>query len=265
MVASGVSTTISLAGRLPVFDDLIAELAMADLRVETNESGVHRFHIDGRSTRVTEVSVAETFDVRMFSLAAPEDVQLAVRIAECAASIMGISEADAEGHGAIAVGDLRDAYDASWAEGQARSGVRVLRALIEQGRGPIQMPGPVRAFCVGPRVLAEVSGEDEHARMLEAIRAVQWLRVRTAGVFVVGEKQTELAFWLGKEIVFPPVAYAGVAREPEIVVVKAEHVPELAGAHWRQLDEVQGHIAEFTETEWPDVIAAARAFATKLD
>lgn len=198
-------------------------------------------------------------------LAAPEDVQLAVRIAECAASIMGIREADAEGAGVVPVGDLRDVYDASWAESQARSGVRVLRALIEQGRGPIQMPGPVRAFCVGPRVLAEVTGEDEHARMLDAIRAVQWLRVRTAGVFVAGEKETKVAVWLGEEVVFPPVAYAAVSREPDVVLVKAEHVPELAGAHWRQLDEVQGHITKFTETEWPAVIAAARAFATKMD
>jgi hypothetical protein len=260
-----MSTTISLAGRPPVLADLIAALAIADLHVEKNESGVHRFHIDGRSTRVTEVTVAEAFDVRMFSLAAPEDVQLAVGIAECAASIMGIREADAEGAGVIPVGDLRDVYDASWAESQARSGVRVLRVLIEQGRGPIQMPGPVRAFCVGPRVLAEVTGEDEHSRMLEAMRAVQWLRVRTAGVFVAGEKQTKLAVWLGEEVVFPPVAYAAVSREPEVVLVKAEHVPALAGAHWRQLDEVQGHIAEFTETEWTAVIAAARAFATKMD
>jgi hypothetical protein len=60
-----MSTTISLAGRLPVLADLLAALAIEDLRVETNESGVHRFHIDGRSTRVTEVTVAETFDVQM--------------------------------------------------------------------------------------------------------------------------------------------------------------------------------------------------------
>ena len=260
-----MSTTISLAGRLPVLADLIAALGIADLRVEDNESGVHRFHIDGRSTRVTEVTVAETFDVRMFSLAAPEDVQLAVRIAECAASIMRIREADAELAGMVPIGDLRAVYDASWTESQARSGVRVLRALIEQGRGPIQMPGPVRAFCVGPRVLAEVTGEDEHTRMLDAIRAVQWLRVRTAGVFVAAEKETKLAVWLGDEVVFPPVAYAAVSREQEVVLVKAEHVPELAGTHWRQLDEVQGHIAEFTEAEWPAVIAAARGFATKMD
>ncbi len=48
-------------------------------------------------------------------------------------------------------------------------------------------------------------------------------------------------------------------------LVKAEHVPELAGAHWRQLDEVQGHIAAFTATESPAVFAAARAFETKMD
>lgn len=260
-----MSTTISLAGRLPMLDDLIAALAIADVRVERSEGGVHRFHIDGRSTRVTEVTVAETFEVRMFSLAAPEDVQLAVRIAECAASVMGIREADAEGAGVIPVGELRDVYDASWAQSQARSGVRMLRALIEQGRGPLQMPGPVRAFCVGPRVLAEVAGEDEDARMLEAIRAVQWLRVPTAGVFVAGDNETKLAVWLGEEVVFPPVAYAAVSRDPEVVLVKAEHVAALAGAHWRPLDEVQGHITAFTETEWPAVIASARAFATKME
>lgn len=260
-----MSTTISLAGRLPELADLVGALANADLRVEENESGVHRFHLDGRSTRVTEVTVAETFDVRMFSLAAPEDVELAVRIAECAARIMGLREANAEGAGVIPIGELRDVYDARWAEDQARSGVRVVRALIEQGRGPIQMPGPVRPFCVGPRVLAEVAGEDEHVRMLAAIRAVQWLRVRSAGVFVAGDEETRLAIWLGDEIVFPPVAYAAVSREPEVVLVKAEHVRELAGSHWRPLDEVQGHITPFTETEWAAVLEAARAFATTME
>jgi len=259
-----MSTTISLAGQLPVLADLVSALAIADLRVEENESGIHRFHLDGRSTRYTEVTVGETLDVRMFSMAAPEDVELAVRIAECAASIMGIGEADAELAGVVPVTELRDVYDASWAESQARSGVRVLRALIEDGRGPIEMPGPVRSFCVGPRVLAEVAGEDEHVRMWEAIRAVQWLRVRTAGVFVAGEKETKLAVWLGDEVVFPPVAYAAVSREPELVLVKAEHVPVLAGSHWRQLDERQGHIAEFSAEEWAAVIEAARAFATKM-
>lgn len=260
-----MSTTISLAGRLPVLADLVSALAIADLRVEENESGIHRFHLDGRSTRYTEVTVAETFDVRMYSLAAPEDVELAVQIAECAAGLMKIDEADAEMAGVVAVAELREIYDASWAESQARSGVRVVRALIEDGRGPIEIPGPVRAFCVGPRVLAEVTGEDEHVRMMEAIRAVQWLRVRTAGVFVAGEKETRLAMWLGDEVVFPPVAYAALSRDEEIVLVKAEHVPVLAGTRWRQLDERQGHIAAFPEEEWPAVIEAARAFATKMD
>jgi len=258
-----MSTTISLAGRLPVLADLIAALAINDLRVEENASGIHRFHLDGRSTRYTEVTVAETFDVRMFSLAAPEDVELAIRIAECAASIMKIGEADAEMAGVIPVGELREVYDASWVESQAQSGVRVIRALIAEGRGPIQMPGPVRGFCVGPRVLAEVTGEDEHVRMWDAIRAVQWLRVRTAGMFVAGEKATKLAVWLGDEVVFPPVAYAALSVEQETILIKAEHVPALAGARWRQLDEVQGHIAD-CGGDWPAVFEAARAFATKL-
>ena len=60
------------------------------------------------------------------------------------------------------------------------------------------------------------------------------------------------------------MAYAAVSREQETRLVKAEHVPKLAGAHWRQLDEVQGHIAELTETEWLAVIAAARGYATKM-
>lgn len=258
-----MSTTISLAGRLPVLADLVRALAIPDLRVEENES-VHRFHLDGRSTRSTEVTVAETFDVRVFSLAAPEDVELAVRIAECAASIMNLREADAELEGVVPVAQLRDVYDETWAVGQAQSGVRVIRALINDGRGPIQVPGPVRSLCVGPRVLAQVAGEDEHVRMWDAMRAVQWLRVRTAGVFVAGEKETKLAVWLGDEVVFPPVAYAAVSREGEVVLVEAARVPELAGTRWRQLDEVQGHIAAFPEEEWPAVVEAARAFATKI-
>ena len=279
-----MSTTISLAtATAPELDRLVDAIGLAEVRVDGEAPGVgmrmpigvYRFHRDGVSTRTTDVTVGDdSVDVRMFSLASLQDIELAVRLVERCAAMLEIDMVDAEGVGAIRVDELGRCYDAAWADEQARSGVRVVRALIADGRGPLQMPGPRRSYCIGRRILGELDAagpaDTVHARLIEAMRVVQWLPVRTAGTFVTEHagKEIKLAAWMGDEIVFPAVPYAVISldrpgEEAEVFLIESARVPELAGARWRSIDEQQGHITAFG-ADWPAVVAAARPYAVRL-
>ncbi len=276
-----MSTTISLACGAPVLEDLIDAIAVADLRIDADEGGglvpgIYRFHREGVSTRFTEVTVAETsLAVRIFSMASPEDVAFAMRIVAEVAALGALKAADAEMMGVVPIATIVAHHDAGWADEQAKSGVRVLRSMIEDGRGPMEVPGPRRGYFVGPRVLAELDAsgppETAHLRMLETIRRVQWMPVRTAGTFLAkGEDDADvkLAVWLGDEVVFPSVPYAAVSSEREggardVVLIDSSHVPGLAGDRWSYIDERQGHLRDFGD-DWPALVDAARAFATQL-
>lgn len=276
-----MSTTISLACGAPVLDDLIDALAVPDLRLDADIAeglvpGIYRFHREGVSTRFTEVTVADArIAVRMFSMASPEDVAFAMRIVTEIAALGGQAVADAEMLGVVPIATVVAHHSGPWADEQAKSGLRVLRSMIEDGRGPMEVPGPKRGYFVGPRVLAELDAsgtpETAHLRMREMIRRVQWLPVRTAGTFIAkGENDADikLAVWLGDEVVFPSVPYAAVSIEHDgggrdVVLIDSSHVPGLAGDRWSYIDERQGHLRDFGD-DWPALVDAARAFSTQL-
>ena len=106
--------------------------------------------------------------------------------------------------------------------------------------------------------------------MLEAIRRVQWIPVRTAGTFLAtaksDQREIKLAVWLGEEVVFPAVDFAGIsadpnAAKPEVFLIPAARVPELAGERWTPIDERQGLLEDFGN-DWPALVEAARKFET---
>lgn len=275
-----MSTSILLRCGAPVLDDLLDALALPDLRCDAGAAGLvpglYRFHREAISARFTELKVtAASVKVRIFSLAAPEDVALAMRLVSALSDLGGVHEADAEMMGATPIAAIVAHHDAAWADAQIRSGLRVLRAMIEDGRGPMEIPGARRSYFVGPRVLAELadSGDEDtaHRRLLEQLRRVQWLPARTASIFLAKRRDGEevsLAPWLGEEVIFPSVPYAAVSRElddgaREVFLIDSTHVPRLAGDHWTYIDERQGHIRAFGG-DWPSVVDAARVVATQL-
>lgn len=275
-----MSTRITLACGAPVLDDLYDAIALDDVRSDVGGEGLvpglYRFHREGVSTRFTEVKVTDgAVAVRMFSLASPEDVALAMQIVRGVAELGGVREANAEMLGLTPIADIVAHHDAAWADAQVRSGLGVLRAMIEDGRGPMEIPGARRSYFVGPRVLAELAetGDEDtaHRRLLSQIRRVQWMPVRTAGTFIAKRAEGEevkLAVLMGDEVVFPAVRYAAVSRElddgaRDVVLVDSSHVPRLAGARWTYLDERQGHLRDFG-ADWPAVVEAARAVSTTL-
>ena len=279
----------------PPRDALVDALALPDLQVTAREGGdwdgvVHLARV-GLSTRSTELSwKAGRFEVRVLSLAAPEDGALAVRAVEGAAALTGLSEVETELHGTIPVAELSRTHDARWIESLAASGARTVSTLVREGRGPIEIPGPMRSFYLGPRSLARLAGplESLHHRLIEALRRVQWLEAQhpAASRFVArgddGEGEFSFATWMGRPIFLPAVDRVlidvgmGVRRvagsgagsgtgsgtrgevSREVFLVPAEVVPELAGVHFTPLDERQGTIDGYTETAWAALVAAAR-------
>ena len=217
------------------------------------------------STRTTEITCGGgEFAVRMFSLASREDVELAVALAEYVAEHTGASVVSSEQGGEMPPDELETFYSTAWVDKQIESGFRVVSSLIRDGKGPIEIPGPNRSFCCGPRVLLQLGGGDA---MVEAIRRVQWIPIRTAAQFTANAKtdnrEIKLAIWLGEEVVFPNVEFAGIsdplAEQRSVFMIPASRIPELAGERWTPIDEKQGIVAELGD-DWPAVVAAARRF-----
>jgi hypothetical protein len=217
------------------------------------------------STRTTEITCGGgEFAIRMFSLASREDVALAVALAEYVAEHTGASVVTSEQGGELPPDELETFYSTAWADKQIESGHAMVSALIRDGKGPIEIPGPNRSFCVGPRVLLQLGGAQA---MVEAIRRVQWIPIRTAAQFGANAKtdnrEIKLAIWIGEEVVFPNVEFAGIsdpsASERTVFMIPASRIPELAGERWTPIDEKQGILAEFGD-DWPAVVAAARRF-----
>lgn len=291
-----MSCLLTLAAASPPSRDALVEaLALSDLQVTAREGGdwdgvVHLARV-GLSTRSTELSWKDgRFEVRVLSLAAPEDGALAVRTIEVAAELTGQREVETELHGTIPVAELAHTHDARWIESIAESGARTVATLIREGRGPLEIPGPMRSFYLGPRSLARLAGplETLHHRLIEALRRVQWLEAQhpAASRFVArgddGEGEFSFATWMGRPIFLPAVdrvlidvgmgvrrgtsrgagssAGSGAGSEVprEVFLVPAEVVPELAGANFTPLDERQGTIDGYTETAWAGLVAAAR-------
>ena len=226
----------------------------------------HLFRHD-LSTRTTEITCGGgEFAIRMFSMASREDVALA----EVVAAHAGVTEVSSEQRGTLSPGELAGYYTADWADRQIESGHRVVSALVRDGKGPMEIPGPNRSFIVGPRVLLQLGPEAPAQKLLEAIRRVQWIPIRTAGQFSAHAKtdnrEIKLAMWLGDEVVFPGVEYAGIsdpnAEKREVFMIPSSRIPELAGERWTPIDEKQGILAEFGD-DWPAVVAAAKKFEVR--
>ena len=264
---------------LATLDAISEALHISDLRCSEDvpppgtiwPAGIWHLFREGVSTRTTEITVDETeFAIRIFSMASPEDVELAVALAEYVAEHAGVELVSSEQGGSLTPDAIAEYYSAAWAEKQLVSGHHVLSAVVRDRKETIEIPGPHRSFCLGPRVLLQLGPDQPHLRLLEAIRRVQWIPVRTAGTFLANAKsdqrEIKLAVWLGEEVVFPAVDFAGIsadphAEKPEVFLIPAARVPELAGERWTPIDEKQGLLEDFGG-DWPALVAAARKFET---
>ncbi len=273
-IAIEVETLPEFIGTL---DAISAALHINDLRSledvlppgEPWPDGIRHLFREDLSTRTTEITCGGgEFTVRMFSMASPEDIELAIALVTYVAEHAGVAEVASESRGRIAVDELANVYDAAWVETQLRSGHGAIAMLVREDNGPIEVPGPNRSFVAGARVLLQLGTDKPHLQLLEAIRRVQWIPIRTGSVFTARAKsdnrEIKLAMWLGEEVVFPNVEFCGIATDPGadkpvVFMIPAARVPELAGERWTAIDERQGILADFGG-DWPALVEAARAF-----
>jgi len=255
------------------FSAVCAGLALHDLRMveeaptadEWPEGTVH-FHREDVSARNTEITrTPEGVEVRVMSMSAPEDVELALRFVEVFASELGAATVDAEMVGEIELSRLREVFDDRWIASQWESGVRVVRALVADGRGPITVPGATRSFVVGARLLAEIETADG---MLERMRRVQWIEregFRAAGRFQASKDGADFTFavLLPDEDLFVPVVDRILIEEPKETraLFDASKLGEVIGEPWTPLDERQGCFRALRGAAWTEIGRRARLTA----
>jgi hypothetical protein len=237
-----------------------------------------RFFLIGASTRWTEVTWNEErreVDVVVRALASREDADIAVRIVEEAAAIAGATRVHADVCGELRIDELRVVHDDAWMGQHAESGARTLVALVHDGRGPMEVPGPIRSFHFGPRLLSELTDagppDTLHERMIAAIRRTRWVDPEywPAHAMVAeppGRPRVTCAVWSGEPMVYPAVEYALMAalrERQEPFVIPTPGVIELAGDRWTWLDERQGTVEGIDD--WPRLVDRARAWRVDFD
>lgn len=236
------------------------------------ERGLYLFrpNVSVRSTSVAWVE--DRVEVTIRALAAPEDCELALRVVEAVAKLSGAQEIESENFGAVALAQLRELHDAEWTHAQAKSGARVIASMIDDGDGPMGIPGPVREFWIGERMLRELRAAgptvDFAIRVLAEMRRVQWTvpsQYRTAGVFVSqpkqeGGKKTKLVIWLPDEhLVLSRVDQVALrAAEDDTVLVPFDALPGLAAGVGELLDECQWLVRPVPADDWAQIVARAR-------
>jgi hypothetical protein len=243
-----------------------------DLSEKWQEQGLYLFRRNV-STRLTSVAwVDDHVEVTVRASAAPEDCELALRVVEAVAELGGAHEIESEDFGTVALTQLRELHGTDWSERQTRTGASSIAALIDDGRGPISMAGPVREIFIGSRMLRELREAGPAAelptRMLAEMRRVQWAvpsQYRTAGVFLARPKhdqgkQTKLVIWLPDEhLVLSKVDHVALrAGENDTVLVPFDALPELAAGVGEPLDECQWLVRPASANDWARIVARAR-------
>jgi len=250
------------------FDDVRADLGVPDLAMveavasENWPEGIIHLHREFVSARNVEVTKDKgTFEVRLMSMSAPEDTELALRIVETVAARLGVRTVDSENFGELPVSELRVAHDDAWVRNQWESGASVVAAMIGQGRGPITVPGARRSFVLGTRSIAELDTSD---KLLARMRRVQWIEregFRAAGVFEASKDDGRFTFavLLPDEDIFIPVTDKIVIKDDAAIVFDRSKLADVVGPRWEALDECQGCFRAISGADWNAVIGRARA------
>ena len=158
--------------------------------------------------------------------------------------------------------ELAAYYSADWAEKQLISGHGVLSAIVRRGKEPIEIPGPHRSFYVGPRVLLQLAPEQPRPALARSdpSRAVDpdahrgdVRRPRSR----MTARPIKLAVWLGEEVVFPAVDYAGISairtRQAEVFLIPAARVPSSRASAGRRSTSARASRTT-SAADWPAIV-----------
>ncbi len=258
------------------FDDVLPEGDQEEPTRGPWPEGIRHYYRDGLSTRGAEVSWEDkVFAVRINTLAAPEDYDLAMHFIEQAAKLLKVP-IDPEGGETIPADQLRDEYDTEWVRQTNEVGLATVGALIAgDDHDSIQLGGVIRSVHIGPRVWGELTKAGPKGKMLdrlvEFMRRVQYVNAEedyfAANVMTLNRQNkgkgkgkdkdkevTVAAFGPGVRYLFPSVEYLVVVGQEEgdpILFVPSKKLPELLKSYeWEWLDEEQTLVEPVPEAEW---------------
>lgn len=260
----------------PRVADVVAEVSRADLVVRGEDfAGGVEFFYNELSTRTVLVSYTEpTVSVRINSLSCEDDCFLALKVVESIVKLCG-GTIHHEHMGDVARENLMQTFDDSWAKHSAESGARVVATLIDQGRGPIAIPGPVRNTYVGARILKEFRDTPNvplHESFLNLMRKVQYIadESKNPAIFVTKDVEPQLRFvvWFGDAVIMPPGNFVLLDErgksneEADIIKVSFADFRALLGDDIQMLDEEQIVTQEYTPLMWQELRKRAKSIST---
>ncbi|HBP19255.1 MAG TPA: hypothetical protein DEA08_15885, partial [Planctomycetes bacterium] len=237
------------------------------------EGFAYHLHREGVSTRGVELCWEnDQLQVRLLTLASPEDWELAFRVLEEAAAE---DEVRGENGESAPASQVRETF-ASLCELSNEGGTAFLVDRIQSEEAVLTLPGPVRAFCIGPRLLGELEGAGERdeltQRILGKIREVQYTREARdyyCASVLQASVDDELAFTLtafgpGVRYLLPEVQFVAlVTEEDEELFLDHDSFLGLLSGWARYLDERQVFVEPLSGPNWERFLAAARACAVE--
>ncbi len=274
---------------LPRFGGVVDALPFADVRCreEDEEDGFDRdahwpdrrlhFYRDGLSTCAVEVYWDDgRFEVRVFAFAAAEEYELAVELAAYLAGRCGTNVRPEDADEELTVEELRARYGPEWAAGQVASLFSALPHIVSDAEGVCRIPGAVRQFFIGPRLLGELEAAGPPGQLADravaAMRRVQYVDPEDyffASAMEVQPRDSDRTFtvaaWAAEvRYLFPDVDYLALVEEGgSLFFIPYEALPAVALDRWQWLDEAQTLVEPFTPEEWPALVERARRHAVE--
>ena len=283
------------ARKVPTYAELRALIDMPDVVCEEEQPEkfdcVHLFR-PLVSTRSVELSWARSWlpfskdmlEVRILVNACAEDFALAMQIITRVATSLDVPIECPEGE-AMSIAECRDRFGETWAAESIEATANALaRVAAMDTMGEVTVPGPRRAFYVGPSVLKRLQASTPgfHDRLISCMRRLQWIdgwvddsatedeaKEATDGCYAASKMLVGgsfvLSVWVpNKEILLTPVDYVTIqsdAHPDGLIIVPWSALPDLAGALAEPLDEKHLLLKRASDAEWTALVEKALTIA----
>jgi hypothetical protein len=252
--------------------------------------GTFHFYRDHVSARGVEITYQDNqFQVRILTLASPDDYELGFRFVESLAGILD-QRVKPEDYEPIPVDQLRERYNADWIHQTNTYGAAVIREMLQGGEHELMtLYGSKRPFHLGLRTIQELEdgGPEEEFldRLMESILRVQnvdgneyfFATIMEAkrnletedseepqeGEAETDNKMTFAVFAPTVQYLMPDVQYIALVQgEDEApMFIPYDKLPLLLPEDsWSFIDERQMLIDAVDEEDWPGFLHRARKF-----
>lgn len=233
------------------------------------------FYIHGVSTRSLEMGYDDRgyFQVRIMTCSCAEEYEAAFEIVKQVAKKYAV-KIEPEDRDPISLSEFDTQFDDAWVAEMVTSGATFLPAMIkdEAMASPLTLPGPVRDFHIGPRLLKELEADprDFTEALFDCIRRTRyvdpeeyWYHANQMAISAPdSEHQSTIAAWgPGVDYIFPKVDYFAFIDE-DTFLVPWEIVLEKVEVEY--LDECQFKAKAIPDAAWEDFLNGVRPHAVDL-